>query len=491
MLKYVIRRLLLGVPVLLAIIVVTFGLIHNLPGGPFDRSGEVRMPTHIRAQLEQKFGLSKPVFFNLPSDGLGSETAWGETVTVKGHSDTGYTEQIFPEPENAGIRLYGEYHLIDNGADSCVGQASEPGWALISRREVCVVTGGDASQTLTEVETNWSIDLFDAQFWSYIGNVLQFDFGPQLGDVQENRQVIDEFRERVPVSLQLGIFSTMLGFSLGIPLGVIAAVYHNSPVDYLATFVAVIGQAMPAIVLAPVLILIFAVQLDLVPVTDPLIWRQGSGIIWPYVRAVLLTLFLLFLIPGLLRRLFGKNREPYSIPNMLFLVGLLLASVVGAVSLIGEWFDLAGSTDDFDGVLSDYVSALILPVFTIGTGMSAGIARLTRATLLQVLNDDFIRTARAKGMRERTVIYIHALKNSLIPVVTGVGGLLAGIVSGSFVVELIFAIPGMGDVFLIAVDARDYTTIMGTTIFFSAVLILGNILVDIMYTWLDPRIRFD
>src|SRR5690606_19169877 len=124
------------------------------------------------------------------------------------------------------------------------------------------------------------------------------------------------------------------------------------------------------------------------------------------------------------------------------------------------------------------LGALALPVITIGTGMSAGIARLTRATLLQVLNEDYIRTARSKGLRERTVIYLHALKNSMIPVVTGFGGLLAGIVSGSFVVELIFSIPGMGDTVISAVAARDYTTITGATLFFAAILIFGNILVD-------------
>ncbi|MBZ0308973.1 MAG: ABC transporter permease, partial [Anaerolineae bacterium] len=91
----------------------------------------------------------------------------------------------------------------------------------------------------------------------------------------------------------------------------------------------------------------------------------------------------------------------------------------------------------------------------------------------------------------RRVLYLHALKNALIPVVTAVGPLLAGIVSGSFVIELIFSIPGMGSTFIDAVQGRDYTTIMGVTIFFSTLLILGNLLVDIMYTWLDPRIRFD
>jgi ABC-type dipeptide/oligopeptide/nickel transport system permease component len=421
MFKYIVRRVLFAIPILMAIIVATFAFSHALPGGPFNAAGQRRQPPQIRAQLEQKFNLHKPVFFNLPSDGKGSDTAWGETLVVKGHSDTSFTTEVFPEIPDAGIKLYGEYKLRDNGAESCLGQKAEPGWALISRREECVVTGGGVGETFAETKEVWRIDILDSQFWIYLGNVVVLDFGPSLNvaKVQENKQVTDDFKERIPVSVQLGVFSALAGFALGIPLGVIAALYHNSVVDLLATFIAVIGQSVPTIVLGPLLIIFFAVKLQLVPVADSAIWKEGD----------LLSL--------------------------------------------------------------DYLKALALPVLTIATGMSAGIARMTRATLLQVLGEDYIRTARSKGLRERTVIYLHALKNSLIPVVTGFSGLIAGIVSGNFVVELIFSIPGMGVTFIDAVNARDYTTIMGGTIFFSTILILGNILVDVMYTGLDPRIRFD
>jgi oligopeptide transport system permease protein len=185
-------------------------------------------------------------------------------------------------------------------------------------------------------------------------------------------------------------------------------------------FFAVLNMATPTIVMGPVLIIIFAVELGWVPVADQQNqWKQGPE----------LSLY--------------------------------------------------------------YLQILALPVLTLGTAKGAGIARLTRASLLQVLNEDYIRTARAKGLRERVVIYIHALKNALIPVATILGPLLAGILTGSFVIELVFAIPGMGKLFVDSVPARDYTLIMGTAIMYSVFLILGNILVDVMYTWLDPRIRFD
>jgi oligopeptide transport system permease protein len=139
----------------------------------------------------------------------------------------------------------------------------------------------------------------------------------------------------------------------------------------------------------------------------------------------------------------------------------------------------------------EYLSRAILPMMVLGLGIAGGLARLTRASALQILRDDYIRTARAKGLRERTVIYIHALKNALIPVVTISGPLLAGVLTGTLVLERVFAIPGIGNVFFNSITNRDYTLLLGVTVLFSIFLIIGNVLVDVMYTWLDPRIRFD
>jgi len=133
---------------------------------------------------------------------------------------------------------------------------------------------------------------------------------------------------------------------------------------------------------------------------------------------------------------------------------------------------------------------LILPALTLGFGSAAIIARLTRASLLQVLNEDYIRTARAKGLGEGRVVNVHALKNCLIPVVTVFGPLMAYLVTGTFVVETIFGIPGMGRFFVTSITGRDYPVIMGTILVFAALLVLANALVDVAYVWLDPRIRF-
>ncbi|GAB4574369.1 MAG: ABC transporter permease subunit [Anaerolineae bacterium] len=133
---------------------------------------------------------------------------------------------------------------------------------------------------------------------------------------------------------------------------------------------------------------------------------------------------------------------------------------------------------------------MIMPAFALGFAQSARLARLTRASLLQVLNEDYIRTARSKGLPERVVIGYHALKNSMIPVVTTLGPLFAFLVTGSFVAELIFGIPGMGKFFVVSITNRDYPVIMGTTLLLAFIVIIANLLVDIMYVWLDPRIQY-
>jgi ABC-type dipeptide/oligopeptide/nickel transport system permease component len=139
----------------------------------------------------------------------------------------------------------------------------------------------------------------------------------------------------------------------------------------------------------------------------------------------------------------------------------------------------------------DYFKFAIMPSVALGLGSSAIIARLTRASLLQTVREDYIRTARAKGLHERTVITRHALKNSLIPVVTILGPLFAALVTGTFVTELIFGIPGMGKYFVTSITNRDYPVIMGTILLYAVFLVIANLVVDLTYAFLDPRIRYD
>jgi len=167
-----------------------------------------------------------------------------------------------------------------------------------------------------------------------------------------------------------------------------------------------------------------------------------------------------------------------SIPN--FLLGILL---ILFFALTLEWLPTYGWGDDWKQV--------IMPAVTLGTSGTALIARLTRASMLEVIRADYIRTARAKGLRERIVIARHALKNSLIPVTTVLGPLMAAWLTGSFMVEWVFSIGGIGKFFITAVSDRDYTLIMGTILVYSVALVLFNLVVDIAYGFIDPRIRFE
>ena len=164
-----------------------------------------------------------------------------------------------------------------------------------------------------------------------------------------------------------------------------------------------------------------------------------------------------------------------SLPN--FILGALL---IWAVALQLGWLQ-AGRWDDW--------SSVILPMVTLGAAPAAYVSALLRSSLIETLGEDFVRTARAKGVREHAVLARHALRNSLIPILTVLGPLTATLLTGSFVVEYVFAIPGMGRFFITAVTDRDYPLIMGVTLVYTAILVSANFAVDLLYGWVDPRIR--
>lgn len=146
----------------------------------------------------------------------------------------------------------------------------------------------------------------------------------------------------------------------------------------------------------------------------------------------------------------------------------------------------------FPGALGwDYFKYAVLPGFVLGFGSSAVIARLTRASMLQIIREDYIRTARAKGLHERAVVLRHVLRNALIPVITIMGPLFAALATGTFIIELVFGIPGLGKYFVTSISNRDYPVIMGTILLYAVFLVISNLLVDIVYAFLDPRIRYN
>ncbi len=270
---------------------------------------------------------------------------------------------------------------------------------------------------------------------AYLGvskGLIRGDLGMALR--LRGRTVNDLVKESFPISFQLGVIAMTLAVMIGIPAGIFAALKQNTWVDYSSSFVAVIGLSIPNLVLGPLLIWIFPLTLgQLYPDTIGELFRIATwGAKPPFVMGFLPT-------------------------NLLSL---------------------------------EFWSHAALPVITLGTGFSAVIARLTRASLLQVIREDYIRTARAKGLREQVVVVRHALKNSLIPVITILGPLFVAVVTGTFIVEQIFGIPGMGKHFVTSIGNRDYTIITGVTLIYATLLVLGNLVVDVLYAWLDPRIRY-
>lgn len=261
------------------------------------------------------------------------------------------------------------------------------------------------------IEAKYGLDKpMPEQYINYLGGLLKGDLGESYKYL--GRPVSTMIAETLPISFQLGFYSMLLAFVIGIPLGVFAASKHNTLLDNGLMILAISGVALPSFIIGPLFVMVFSFGI-------PFAIFQGT------------------LPPAL-------------------------------------W---------------ESPIYYILPVLTLGLRPAAIIARMTRSSMLDVIQADFVRTARAKGVAAQVVLYKHVLKNSLIPVLTISGPLIAGVLSGSFVVEIVFGVPGMGKHLVQSVTNRDYPLILGLTLVFSAMLVLANLIVDLLYTVVDPRIK--
>ena len=305
MLSFILKRLLVIIPMALLVVTLTWGLIRIAPGNFYD--SEKPLPPAIEANVKKKYGLDKP---------------W-----------------------------YQQYGLM---------------------------------------------------MW----NIVRLDFGDS---VKYQGQSVNEIIARhLPYSATIGILAYILALIIGLAAGIFAALRQNSVFDYGSMALAMLGLSVPNFVLGPILVLVFALGLYLVP---PARWGGISG--------------------------------------------------------------------------------LILPVITLSAIYAAYIARLTRAGMLEVMRSDYIRTARAKGLDERTVLLKHALRGGIIPVVSFTGPALAALLAGTVVVERVFSIPGLGNIFIQSVLNRDEPLTLGIVAFLSILIMIFNLIVDISYGFLDPRIRYE
>ena len=304
MISLILRRLGTAIPVLLAVITLTFVMVHSAPGGPFDE--EKAVSPEVLVKLNERYNLNEPLV---------------------------------------------------------------------------------------------------VQYFDYLGNVLQGDFGPSFR--YPSRSVTELISIGLPITFELALYAILFALMLGIIAGVVSSLRPNTAYDYVPMTIAMAGICIPSIVLGPSLTLIFGIQLNWLPVTG--------------------------------------------------------------------WGDIPGDK--------------VLPTITLGTAYAAYCARLTRGGMLEILNQDFIRTARAKGISEFRVVVVHALRGGLTPVIAFLGPAMAGLLAGSFVVETIFGIPGLGRFYVEAAFNRDYTMILGTSIFFSCLIISFNLLSDLIAASLNPKLR--
>ncbi len=302
--RFITIRLLQAVPVVLAVVSMTFFLIRIAPGGPFD--AEKAVVPEVRAALEAQYQLDQPLYM---------------------------------------------------------------------------------------------------QYFSYMGDVLKGDLGPSFK--YPGRSVNELIAAGFPVTAELGLYAMLIALLIGISAGICASLRPNTAQDYVPMSCAMLGICMPTFLLGPLLVLVFGIWLE---------WLPVSG-----------------------------------------------------------WGQLPGDK--------------ILPSLTLGAAYAAYIARLSRSGMLEVLSQDYIRTARAKGLSEHGVVLRHALRAALLPVVAFLGPAFAGILSGSFVIETVFQIHGLGRFYVQAAFNRDYTLILGCTVIVSVLIIVFNLLSDIIAAWMNPRVR--
>ena len=269
------------------------------------------------------------------------------------------------------------------------------------------------------------------QYVNFLVSAIQGDLGTSY---YTHTSVASELAARFPATAELALCAIIVASICGIALGVLAAVKKNKLADNASMVLALIGVSMPVFWSGILLILLFSATLHILP---------SSGRVTPLLQPTGGTGFFIF-------------------------------------DTIAK--------GDFEA-LGDVLVHLVLPTVTLSLYSMAIITRMTRSSMLETLNADYIRTARAKGLAKRSVNVKHALRNAILPVITYVGPMLASLMTGSFVVEKIFSVPGLGRDFVSAITNRDYTLIMGTTILLSSMVIVANVIVDILYKIIDPRIK--
>lgn len=473
MTTYIVRRLFETIPVLFGVSVLVFFFVHIIPGDPAVTLLGERATEESLERIRERLGLNKPIFLNFQGseatlladsatlyedpDGeeesaeigteydmtiLSREDGWVKVnavieeeligwvqdpeATVSNNGRVTFSEErlrAFDEPVERGARRLGSIEakqlvLLSEGEDGWY----EVAWTKEEDRQVGWVP---------ESEVDIIVRPFDSQYFLYMKNILSGDLGKTI---QGNVPIADELRRRLPATMELSLYALILAVLIGVPIGVLSAVWRNSPLDTISMIGALIGVSMPIFWLGLVLIFIFSIQLQVLP-------------------------------------------------------------MVGRVNVDTELVRTTGfftldAILQLDGrALVDVLKHLMMPALVLSTIPVSIIARITRSSMLEVLGQDYVRTARAKGLPKRIAVSKHALRNALLPVVTVVGLQLGNLLSGAVLTETIFSWPGIGRWVFDSILKREYPIIQSVTLIVAFMFVMINLLVDVLYAVLDPRIR--
>ena len=291
-------------------------------------------------------------------------------------------------------------------------------------------------EQVDQLTEEWGLnDPLPVQFFRYIQGLLKGDLGYSW---HTHRTELEDFAKRFPASLELAIWAICIAIIIGIPLGIVSATHKNSLIDHGARIFSMLGATMPVFWFGLMLILIFYAELgwSVAP-----IGRISSGI-----------------------------NPPTTVTGLYVLDSILTGDIIA---------------------LKDSVKHLLLPAFTLSMSSMAVLARMTRASMLEVLGQDYIRTARAKGMKERIVIYRHALRNALIPILTVLGGQFGMMLGYTVVVETIFSWPGIGFYVTDSILNTDYNPVQAFALLSAILYVIINLVLDILYAVVDHRVKYD
>jgi ABC-type dipeptide/oligopeptide/nickel transport system permease component len=288
-------------------------------------------------------------------------------------------------------------------------------------------------QDIADARRRWGLDQpIYIQYLRFLANILSGDLGTSF---RYSDPVITLIGERLPATIELAVASMLIAIIFGIPLGVWAGAKPNSWADNLGSVFGFFGISMPSFWLGIMLILVISGYFN---------WLPSSG------------------------------RSTYGVAQG-FETGFYITHSLASGNMKAAW---------------DGIKYVIMPAIALGTGMMGLIMRVTRSSVLEIMDEDYVRTARAKGLSERTVLWRHVLRNAFVPIITVVGLELGTLLSGSIIVETVFAWPGSGSLLIAAIQSRDYPLITGTVLTYTIAFVAINFMIDILYALIDPRIRF-